>query len=108
MSKSNDDLPDPRTGDSLRDRLVRGLGGLDTDSSGFVLIFLAFFAPGLAIVGFAAAADLTASLLLRLGGALLGVCASLAVVRDFLRWQVSWLAALLTVAFVALLLAAYL
>lgn len=108
MSNSDDELRESRDDPSLRSRLLRGLGDLDEDSSGLVLIFLVFFAPGLALLGFGAAEGLTGSSWLGAGGALLGLCAGVALVRDFLRWRFSWSSALLELAFIALLLAPYL
>jgi hypothetical protein len=108
MANSDDERRETREREPHHHRLVRSLGGLDTDSAGLVLIFLVFFSPGLAVFGYAAAEGLTASTWLGIGGALLGVCASLALVRDFLRWQISWPGALFTLAFGALLAVAYL
>ena len=93
---------------SLRSRFSPDLLGLDSESSGFVLLFVAIFAPGLAIVAYGAAVELTRSPLLGAGAALLGFASGIIAVRDLLRWRPSFAGALLGLACLALLGGAYL
>lgn len=93
---------------SRNSRFSPDLLGLDSESSGFVLLFVAIFAPGLAILAYGAAVELSGSWLPGAAAALLGFGAGLLTVRDFLRWRPSLPGALLALACVALIAIAYL
>lgn len=107
MSNSDDEPRGVRDAEPLRYRLVRLLGNMEPGAAGFVFVWLAFFPPALALVGFAASFELTSSWWLTLPGVGLGLCTGVALARDFLRWRVSLVGLLLAAAFATLFLLAY-
>ena len=100
--------PEPEDAERRLEELLERLGATAPVPSPWVGLWLAFFPPAIGLVGAAVAYELSGSLAQALTGLLLGAGTGYLWARDFVRWRLHPLTALLTLGLFGLFAWAYL